>query len=171
MTRDTKRANLQFPKEVVMRTLIGSLMMVVVTACLLAGCMPESRAGNVYSRDQARSSQSVNYGTILRVDLVTIEGTQTGAGTVAGGAMGGALGSAVGSGSGQTIATVGGAILGGIAGSAIEKGVTTAQGVELEVQLDNGELLVVVQENDAVYKVGDRIRVLRDSQGTTRVRQ
>jgi len=28
-------------------------------------------------------------------------------------------------------------------------------------------LLVVVQENDAVYKVGDRIRVLRDSQGTT----
>ena len=155
-----------------MRTPIGSLLMLVVTAGLLAGCsMPESRAGNVYSRDQARTSQSVNYGTILRVDLVTIEGTQTGAGTVAGGAMGGALGSAVGSGSGRTIATVGGAIVGGIAGAAIEKGVTTVEGVELEVQLDNGELLVVVQENDAVYRVGDRIRVLRDSQGTTRVRQ
>jgi outer membrane lipoprotein SlyB len=158
-------------KEVIMRALIGLLVTVVFAVSLLSGCMPESRAGNVYSRDQARTSQSVNYGTVLRVELVTIEGTQTGAGTVAGGAMGGALGSAVGGGSGRTIATVGGAILGGIAGSAVEKGVTTAQGVELEVELDNGELLVVVQENDAVYRVGDRVRVLRDSRGTTRVRQ
>ena len=154
-----------------MRTFFGSLITLLVAAGLLTGCFPESRSGSVYTRDQARTSQSVNYGTILRVDLVTIEGTQTGMGTVAGGAMGGALGSAVGGGSGRTIATVGGAIVGGIAGSAIEKGATTVQGVELEVQLDNGELLVVVQENDAAYKVGDRIRVLRDSQGTTRVRQ
>ena len=154
-----------------MRTFAGSLIALLLAIGLLAGCFPESRSGNVYTRDQARTSQSVNYGTILRVDLVTIEGTQTGMGTVAGGAMGGALGSAVGGGSGRTIATVGGAIVGGIAGSAIEKGATTVQGVELEVQLDNGELLVVVQENDAVYKVGDRIRVIRDSQGTTRVRQ
>ncbi len=154
-----------------MRMFVCSLITFLAAVCLLSGCMPESRSGNVYTRDQARTSQSLNYGTILRVDLVTIEGTQTGAGTVAGGAMGGALGSAVGSGSGRVISTVGGAILGGLAGTAIEKGVTTVQGVELEIQLDNGELLVVVQENDAVYKVGDRIRVLRDSQGTTRVRQ
>jgi len=144
-------------------TLLGGLL-------LLSGCM-ESRSGNVYTRDQARTSQSVNYGTILRVELVTIEGSQSGAGTLAGGAMGGVLGSAVGSGSGRAIATVGGAILGGVAGAAAEKGLTTTQGVELEVELDNGELLVVVQENDAVYRVGDRIRVLRDSKGTTRVRQ
>jgi outer membrane lipoprotein SlyB len=154
-----------------MRLLVGIPIAVLVGMPLLTGCMPESRAGNVYTRDQARTSHSVNYGTILRVDLVTIEGTQTGAGTVAGGAMGGALGSAVGSGSGRTIATVGGAILGGVAGAAAEKGVTSAQGVELEVELDNGEILVVVQENDAAYRVGDRVRILRDNQGTTRVRQ
>ena len=136
-----------------------------------AGCMPESRSGSVYTRDQARTGHSVNYGTILRVAVVTIEGTQTGAGTVAGGAMGGALGSAVGGGSGRTIATVGGAILGGIAGSAAEKGLTTAEGVELEVSLDSGEIIVVVQENDAVYRVGDRVRILRDARGTVRVRQ
>jgi outer membrane lipoprotein SlyB len=133
--------------------------------------MPESRAGNVYSRDQARTSQTVNYGTILRVETVTIEGTQSGAGMLAGGAMGGALGSAIGSGTGRTIATVGGAIIGGVAGSAAEKGLTTTEGVELEIELDNGELLVVVQEKDAIYQVGDRIRILRDATGTTRVRQ
>lgn len=154
-----------------MRGLAVSSIVWVVMVFWLTACLPESRSGDVYTRDQARTGQSVNYGTILRVEPVTIEGTQSGAGTVAGGAMGGALGSAVGSGSGRVIATVGGAILGGITGTAIEKGVTTVQGVEIEVQLDNGELLVVVQENDAVYKVGDRIRVLRDGRGTTRVRQ
>jgi len=85
------------------RTFVHSVIMVVAAACLLAGCFPESRSGDVYTRDQARTSHSVNYGTILRVDLVTIEGTQTGAGTVAGGAMGGALGTAVGGGSGRVI--------------------------------------------------------------------
>jgi outer membrane lipoprotein SlyB len=155
-----------------MRLLGGALITLVTGMLLLSGCsIPESTSGNVYSRDQARTSHSVNYGTLLRVDLVTIEGTQSGAGTLAGGAMGGALGNAVGGGSGRTIATVGGAILGGIAGAAVEKGVTTAQGVELEVELDNGEILVVVQENDAPYKVGDRVRILRDASGTTRVRQ
>ena len=148
---------------------VPSLLLLVLG--FLTACMPESRSGNVYTRDQARTSQSVFYGTVLRVEEVTIEGTQSGAGTVAGGVMGGALGSAVGSGSGRTIATAGGAILGGIAGSAVEKNVTTAAGVELEVELDNGELLVVVQEKDSLYQVGDRVRVLKDARGTTRVRQ
>lgn len=147
------------------------IALAVVAGLFLNACMPESRFGDVYTRDQARVSHSVYYGTILRVADVTIEGTSSGAGTIAGGAMGGALGSAVGGGAGRTIATVGGAIVGGIAGSAIEKSATTTAGVELEVELDNGELLAIVQEKDAVYNVGDRVRVLKDARGTTRVRQ
>ncbi len=150
---------------------LGVLSVTTMAVLLLSACMPESRSGNVYSRDQARVAHSVYYGTILRVEEVTLEGTNTGAGTLAGGAMGGALGSAVGGGSGRTIATVGGAILGGIAGTAAEKGMTTQVGVELEVELDNGELLAIVQEKDAIYNVGDRVRVLRDSRGAARVRQ
>lgn len=151
--------------------IIGLFALVLIAALLLSACMPESRAGNVYSRDQARTSHSVYYGTILRVEDVTLEGTDSKAGTLAGGAMGGALGSAVGSGSGRTIATVGGAIIGGIAGTAIEKGVTQQAAVEIEVELDNGELLAIVQEKDAIYQVGDRVRILRDAQGAARVRQ
>lgn len=143
----------------------------VMLVMLLPACMTPSRAGNVYSADQARVSNTVYYGTILRVTDVTIEGTNSGVGTLAGGAMGGVLGSGIGGGTGRAISTVGGAIVGGLAGSAIEKGVTTKAGVELEVELDNGELLAVVQEKDAVYNVGDRVRVLRDARGTTRVRQ
>jgi outer membrane lipoprotein SlyB len=145
--------------------------MLALAAFTLSGCMPSSTSGSVYSRDQARTSHSVYYGTILRVEEVTIEGTQSGAGTVAGGVMGGVLGSAVGSGSGRGIATAGGAILGGLAGSAIEKGATTAVGLELEVELDSGELVLIVQEKDGLYRVGDRVRVIKDARGASRVRQ
>lgn len=151
--------------------ILGLFLVVVLTTMLLSACMTESRSGSVYSRDQARVSHSVYYGTILRVTEVTIEGTNSGVGTLAGGAMGGVLGNTVGGGSGRAIATVGGAVLGGLAGSAIEKGVTTSVGVELEVELDNGELLAIVQEKDALYNVGDRVRILRDARGTARVRQ
>ena len=64
-----------------------SLIAALGIAFLLGGCTTESRSGNVYSRDQARTGHSVIYGTILRVEPVTIEGTQTGAGTLAGGAI------------------------------------------------------------------------------------
>lgn len=138
---------------------------------MLSGCMPSNTSGNVYSRDQTRTSHSVFYGTILRVEDVTIEGTQSGLGTVGGAAMGGVLGNAVGGGAGKAIATVGGAIVGGLAGSAIEKGATTTAGIELEVELDNGELILLVQEKDGDYRIGDRVRVVNDAHGVTRVRQ
>lgn len=147
------------------------LIIFVLSITLLSGCMPSSTSGSVYSRDQARTSHSVFYGTLLRVEEVTIEGSQTGGGTVAGGVMGGVLGSAVGSGSGRGIATAGGAILGSLAGSAIEKGATTVVGLELEVELDSGELILLVQEKDGIYNVGDRVRVIKDARGTSRVRQ
>lgn len=147
------------------------LLSLFLLATVLSGCVQDSRSGNVYSRDQARVTHSVYYGTILRVEDVVIEGRSEGLGTVAGGAMGGVLGSTVGGGSGRAIGAVGGAILGGLAGAAAEKELTTRQGVELEVELDNGELLAIVQEKDSEYRIGDRVRVLRDAQGNARVRQ
>lgn len=148
-----------------LKGILGGLLILLICSCL-----PESRSGDVYSRDQARVTNTVQYGTLVRVEDVTIEGTNTGLGTLAGGALGGALGSAVGSGSGKTIAIIGGAILGSLAGSTVEKDVTTEAGIELEVQLDNGEILMVVQEKDVELKVGERVRVVKDSNGTTRVR-
>ena len=150
---------------------IFAVLSLFLLATVLSACTQSSRSGNVYSRDQARVTHSVYYGTIQRVEDVVIEGTTDGLGTVAGGAMGGVLGSTVGGGSGRAIGAVGGAIIGGLAGAAAEKEMTTTQGVELEVQLDNGEILAIVQEKDAEYRVGDHVRVLRDAQGNARVRQ
>jgi outer membrane lipoprotein SlyB len=150
--------------------IVSLVSITAFAALLLSACMPDSRAGNVYSRDQARTAQTVEYGTIQRVEPVTLEGTDSGMGTLAGGAMGGVLGNSVGGGSGKAIATVGGAIVGGLAGTAIERQATTRAAVEIEVRLDSGEILVIVQEQDADYRVGDRVRVVSDSRGTSRVR-
>lgn len=151
--------------------LVALLSLGVLATMLLTACMSQSRSGRVYTQDQARTTHTVYYGTLLRVSEVTIEGSETGGGTLAGGAMGAALGSGVGSGSGKAMAVVGGAIVGALAGAAMEKEIKTVPGVELEVELDNGEILLVVQEKDAVYNVGDRVRLLRDAQGTARIRQ
>jgi outer membrane lipoprotein SlyB len=136
---------------------------------LTVGCA-SSRSGKVYSRDQARQAQSVQLGVVQMVSDVLIEGTKSQAGVLAGGAAGGALGSTVGGGSGQVVATVLGSIAGGIAGAAVEEGVTWKKGLEITVTLDNGQSLVVVQEADELFAVGDRVRVLAGPDRTTRVR-
>lgn len=147
-----------------------NLLIIAGLTLLLGACSPPSQAGKVYSRDQTRTSQQIYYGTIRRIEPVTIEGTHTGGGTLAGGVLGGVLGSAFGSGVGRGVATVGGAIGGAVAGTAAEKQMTTVAGLEIEVELENGEVLLVVQEKDAEYRVGDQVRVVVGADGTTRIR-
>jgi outer membrane lipoprotein SlyB len=137
----------------------------------LPGCAPPSTSGQVYSRDQARVSHQVFFGTVLEVTPVTIEGTQSGVGAIAGGVLGGIAGSGIGGGTGRRLATATGALAGAAAGSAVEKSATTVQGQEITVELDNGELIAVVQEADVLFQDGDRVRVLRSQDGTMRVRQ
>jgi len=110
-------------------------------------------------------------GTVELVKSVKIEGTKTPVGTLAGAAAGGALGSTIGSGTGKTVAVVLGAIAGGAAGSAVEEQATKKDGLEITVKLDNGEVISVVQEADVPFSVGERVRILKGPDGTTRVRK
>jgi len=55
-----------------------------------------------------------------------------------------------------------------VAGSAIEGKVTSKQGLEITVKLDNGQLIAVTQEADEQFHPGERVRVLSGG-GTTRV--
>jgi outer membrane lipoprotein SlyB len=141
----------------------------LLLAVTVAGCA-SSRSGNVYSRDQARTTHTVEMGTVVKVDQVQIEGTKSGAGVLAGAATGGAIGSTIGSGGGRTVGTVLGAVVGGLAGAGVEESVTRKAGLEITVNLDSGRTIVVVQEADEVFQANDRVRVLEGSDGTTRVR-
>jgi outer membrane lipoprotein SlyB len=147
----------------------GSTVVLLLAAAVLAGCA-SSKAGDVYSRDQARTEQNVRMGTIEAVKEVQIEGTKSGIGTVAGGVTGGIAASTIGHGTGSAVAAVVGAVAGGLVGAAAEEGLTKSQGLEITVKLDNGQTIAVVQAVDAktTFQPGDRVRVL-SGQGITRV--
>jgi len=150
-------------------TCIIALVLLVGTG-FLASCA-SSRSGQVYSRDQARQEMTVNYGTVREVRSVQIEGTKTGLGTVAGGVAGGVLGSQVGGGAGRVVGGVLGALGGAAVGAVSEEGLTRRNGLEIMVELDTGQILSIVQEADVQFSPGDRVRVLRSSDGSSRVQK
>lgn len=151
-----------------LKSAVTGIIFVAMIALIATGCA-SSRSSEVYSRDDARQVHTVETGTIEMVKQVTIEGTKTAVGTAAGGVAGGVVGNTVGSGAGRTVATVLGALVGSAAGTAAEEGVTRKPGLELMVRKDNGEVIVVVQEADVMMAAGDRVRIIRAADGTTRV--
>ncbi len=146
------------------------LLFLFAAASLLTSCV-SSRSAQVYSRDQAMQEMRVNYGTVQSVRPVQIEGTQSGVGAVGGGVTGGVLGSMVGGGRGQVLGAVVGALGGAAAGAMLEEGVTKKNALEITVELDSGEILSVVQEADLEFYAGERVRVLRANDGTSRVQK
>ncbi|MGK0673848.1 MAG: glycine zipper 2TM domain-containing protein [Halothiobacillaceae bacterium] len=151
-----------------MNRVIASFMLVVAVA-VLAGCA-SSLSGGVYSRDQARMAQDVEYGRVEAVRVVTVEGTKSNIGTGAGAIAGGVVGSGIGSGSTtRTVGTLAGAIIGGMAGAAAEEGLTRQEGLEITVRLDSGRTIAVVQAADVQFRPGDRVRVVYGRDGTVRV--
>ena len=153
-----------------MRQLRAALMvgLLLTMVAFVSGCA-SSNSGEVYSRDQARKVQILEYATVVSVKNVTIEGTKTALGTSAGGVAGGVLGSTVGSGTGKIVATVIGALAGAAMGTAVEEGATREPGLEIVVKKDNGPTIVVVQEADVMMAPGDRVKIITAGDGTTRV--
>ena len=138
-------------------------------ALTLGGCS-SSLTGDSYSRDEARTVQTVRMGTIESLRPVKIEGTKTPIGAGAGAVVGGVAGSAVGGGRGSIITAVIGAVAGGLLGAASEEGLTRTQGVEITVREDDGTMRAYVQavaENE-VFRVGERVRIMSVN-GTSRV--
>lgn len=146
---------------------LAGIAVALAAVTVLSACAP-GQGANTYSRNQARTEQSVRMGTVESVRNVRLEGTRTPIGTLAGGAVGGVAGSAVGGGRGSTIGAILGAVAGGVAGSAIEEGATRKDGVEITIRLDNGNIIAITQEADETFRPGDRVRVLSGG-GTSRV--
>lgn len=136
---------------------------------MMFGC--QTSQGSKYSSGQANTPMTVYYGTVLRVSQVTIEKPSTPVGAIVGGVAGGVIGSTVGQGRGRRLSTTAGALGGAALGSAAEKSANQIPGLEIEVEMDDGRIMAVVQPKDDDFAVGDRIRLLRGQDGSYRVRQ
>jgi len=142
-------------KSIGLALLLGSVII------SLSGC-PASLSGSAYSRQQTRTLQTVETGTVESVRQVLIEGTKSGIGGVSGAALGGIAASNIGGGRGQAAATIGGAVIGGLAGAATEEAFTRQAGLEIVVRLDNGRTVAVTQAADEPFRPGERVRILYD---------
>lgn len=152
-------------EETTMRILKLIIMLTTFTM-LMTGCMPSSKSGAVYTREQARQVQQVQLAMVESVRHVQIEGVQSPVGSVGGAVIGGIAGSGVGGGRGSAIATTVGVIAGGLLGSAIEEGVTRKDALEITVRLDDGKMLSIVQEADVPFQAGERVKVLTSPTAT-----
>ncbi|HSH84567.1 MAG TPA: hypothetical protein VK979_05335 [Guyparkeria sp.] len=140
-------------------TVITGYLVIIVTliAAALSGCA-STLTGSSYSQSEARAIQHVTYARVESVRPVHLEGG-TGIGTGIGGIVGGLVGHELGD--GNTLATTGGVLAGAAGGAVAQRAGTDAAGVEVTVQMPNGEHLAIVQaaEPGITFRPGERVRV------------
>lgn len=144
---------------------------VILTTCLLtlSGCQnSDIYSGNVYTADQAKQVQQVNYGVITSINNVKIQTNASDGqsnsvvGTIAGAVLGGLIGSTVGGGTGQAIAATAGAIGGGIAGDAVQNEMSQTNALQIEIKPDNSSssIIIVQKAQQGEFYVGQRVRII-----------
>jgi outer membrane lipoprotein SlyB len=147
------------------------LALTISSILFLGGCATGGLTGDSYTREDARKVQEVQFGNVISVRPVVIEGNREGiVGSLGGGVIGGIVGSSIGDGSGRALASVIGAIAGGIAGQTVQEKATRKQGQEVSVRMESGKTISVVQEvaDEKFFQAGERVRLL-ELNGVTRI--
>jgi outer membrane lipoprotein SlyB len=134
---------------------------------LLGGCAHPGGSAD-YRSYETMGEQSVRFGVVETVRPVRIRPRDTGVGSSAGAFIGGIAGSHAGSGHGNIVGAIGGAIIGSIVGHNLEQAGNEVPGIEVTVLLDSGRYIAIVQQEDEVFRAGDRVRVL-SGRSSTRV--
>ena len=142
-----------------MKTALLAVLVAIVAGCASVG--PQD-----FSQSEARTAQTVAYGTIESVRPARLGADSAPVGTIAGAAIGGLLGNSIGHGGGRAAATILGAVGGGFAGNAIERNVTAQSGEEIVIRLDSGSTIAIVQAGSQGFEAGQRVSVLTGPKGS-----
>lgn len=133
----------------------------------LAGCTnTDTYSGDTYSGSQIKTGMEVRYGTITNLRTVNIQAPNSGLGGLAGGAIGGigAEGTTDSRTESRIFGVIGG-LIGSIVGNKVEQKVNKVKSSEIQVKLEEGKTIVVVQKESAVpFVMGQRVRVIGDGQ-------
>jgi len=154
-----------------MKILLTLLLSTFLVAC--AGTNPYGNASETYTTSEANQPMRVSTATVIDVQAVTIDSEGNYIGKIAGGLLGGIAGSSVGGGRGSSAAAVAGAVIGGIVGKKADELYNKANGVQVTVQMANGRVESIVQEvnPNAIFRIGDHVKVIESATSKTRVVQ
>lgn len=140
-----------------------SARLVALSLLLAAGlgaCAPAVTQGNATAA-RIGMAAPVGYGTIIGMAPAQVQAPSTGAGALMGGLAGGIIGSAIGGDwRARTVAMVGGWLIGAGLGAAAESGLGRGPAVQFLIRPeDGGPDYLVVQTNEQVLQVGERVAV------------
>lgn len=146
----------------VYRQVLPIVFGVVGLAVLAGGCSSPSSSRPVYGAGEVNQVQTQELGTIISVEAVTIEG-DTGQRTSMGQSVGSSVGRTIARGGDPVTAAAGavGSVVGSIAGTSVERVASRREGQKIQVAMDDGTTITVVQENNPPFVGGERIRLVK----------
>lgn len=112
---------------------------------------------------QTQRLQSVQEATVLAVQPVMIDGQQSGGGSAIGAVVGSVAGSQIGGYRDGFVGSIVGFVAGAMIGNAIERDATRSNGIELTLQMRNGDKRMIVQgQGGETFQPGDAVTVVSD---------
>jgi outer membrane lipoprotein SlyB len=139
---------------------IGKFLAVLLMASTLTACVTDSQ--NSYSSLDVGKQVDVEFGRVVRVRTVKVQGQNTGVGSTIGATAGGVAGSQIGSGDGSVAGALGGIVIGAIIGGIAEHQAQQRKGIEYTITKRNGKTVTIVQniaKDDAPLRKGQRVLI------------
>ena len=133
------------------------------------GCANQSLKSDTFQRDSVQRISNVQFGEIISLKNVNIEGS-TKSGSIVGGLIGAAAGSGVSDSRPESEigAIIGGAI-GATIGGELSKNIQSVDGLQITISTTDGRTISIVQEvSDYNFDVGDKVEIIT-IKGKTRV--
>jgi outer membrane lipoprotein SlyB len=141
----------------------------VVRNCLLIVSFLSITAGCASSQPhRPYTASQVTYGEVVETRSAEIAGRSTQIGRWGGASIGRAIGYEQAGGNWMLAGAVAG-VAGAVAGEAFERKVTAKDGLEVTVRLDDGSVIAILQDASVAFEPGEKVRVLRGSDGSASV--
>ncbi len=132
-------------------------------------CASHYSNNSTYKPSQFHQLQTIQYGEITGLNSVPISNKDGTVATVVGGITGLAIGNLFGSGRGKKAATIVGGLGGALLGNRWAKSRQRQHGVEINIRLDNGSQVSLLQDSGESFRVGQRVKLIQQSNGNARV--
>lgn len=136
-------------------SIIIGISLLFIAACSSNAPVTNNQAGAV----SKESIATVKQGTITSIKSVSIVGSRGRTISTVGSIAGSLLGSTV-----PVAGSIIGSLFGGAIGSEADKELSKQPGLEISLQLNNGERVTVTQLAATKFKVGDRVQLITQNQ-------